>query len=156
MAVNFQHHIELLIRDFQRRGLKPEIVQIYGNPPRAMEIRVANKISVHWDADSRSVWAEGPWPEINRLETYIHRRFNGRWRRRLRSSKKWLSFAAAGVIAIVLLGVGIPFLRTHPEVFKWPFRSAEQETAHRTNPEETTSPEKKVEAKPIETVSNAP
>lgn len=158
MAVNFQHHIEILIRDFQRRGLKPEIVQTFGNPPRAMEIRVANKISVHWDADSRSVWAEGPWPEIDRLENYIHRRFNGRWRRRLRSSKKWIRVAAVGLIATVLLGVGIPFFRTHPEVLKWPFHSgaAPKEPGRSTNLEGTGAKEKPTEGKSMETVANAP
>lgn len=117
MAVNFHHHVDALIRDFQRRGLEPEIVQVSGNPPRAMEIRVAKKISVHWDADTRSVWAEGPWPEIERLESYIRRRFNGRWRRR---PKKLVGLLVAGLLAGILISVCSSAVRGQLPL-AWPF-----------------------------------
>jgi|GEM_PF-3693977 len=156
MAVNYHYHIELLLRDFQRRGLKPEIVQTSGNPPRAMEIRVAKKISVHWDADSRSVWAEGPWPEIERLENYIHRRFNGRWRRRVRHAKKLMRFVAVGLIATSAIGICIPAVRNHLPSVKWPFGSPQKETAGSTPVEASTPSGKKTDDKPIETAANTP
>lgn len=155
MAVNFNHHIEDLIRDFQRRGLKPEIVQTTGNPPRAMEIRIAKKISVHWDADSRSVWAEGPWPEIERLESYIRRRFHGRWRRRGRVLKTIMRVLVLSVIATLLVGICIPSVRNHLSSLSWPFapevpRSTPVENA---DLEDGSSANKKSELKPFETAA---
>lgn len=155
MAVNFHHHIESLIRDFQRRGLQPEIVQVSGNPPRSMEIRVAKKISVHWDADSRSVWAEGPWPEIERLESYIRRRFGGRWRRRDQISKRLVGVVAVSLAATVLLGLCIPAVRNQLPSFAWPFGEAKPKATTAKTTEHGSKPDviNKSEAKPIDTAA---
>lgn len=155
MAVNFHHHIDDLIRDFQRRGMNPEIVQSSGNPPRAMEIRVAKKISVHWDADSRSVWAEGPWPEIERLESSIRRRFNGRWRKRRRLPKKIVGLVVVSAIVTLLLGFLVPSVRNH---LASPFGvEAPNTTTTNNSPESedgTSADNKKADTKPIETAAS--
>lgn len=115
MAVTFSRSVQVLIHEFQRRGLNPEVVATSGGePPRAVQIRVADALMVHWDADSRSVWAEGPWPEVQRLENFIRRRFNGGRLRRLRKPATAVRALALVLLVLLVFGVFVPLLRKRP------------------------------------------
>lgn len=104
MAVDFFRKPEVLIRDLKRKGFPVEnVASEDGEPGRAMQIRVGQGLTVNWDRDSRSVWAEGPWPDVERLETFLRKRYQGGWLRQLRAHP---GTAIAVVFLSLLVGLG--------------------------------------------------
>ncbi len=74
MAVNYHKGMDDLLVELRRNGLHPSVLKKSGEKrPLAAEIAVKGGLVVHWDRDSRSLWAEGPWPDTARLEARLNR-----------------------------------------------------------------------------------
>lgn len=113
MAVDFFRSMDVLIADFQKRGLHPEVVETSGGtPPRTAQIRLTDRVTVHWDGESRIVWAEGPWPEFQEIENYIRRRFSGSWLHRATRPDTAKRLIVVGVWLAVVFGIIVPLLRS--------------------------------------------
>ncbi|PTY04631.1 hypothetical protein DB347_18115 [Opitutaceae bacterium EW11] len=113
MAVDFFRKPETLIRDLRRRGFLVENVDSReGDPNRAMQIRLSHGLTVNWDRDSRSVWAEGPWPEVERLETALRKWYEGGWIRKLRMQPGTaLAVAVVTLLFVLVATVGVRMAR---------------------------------------------
>jgi hypothetical protein len=117
MAVDFFRSMDVLIAEFQRRGLRPQVVETSGGtPPRTAQIRLTDRITVHWDGESRIVWAEGPWPEFEEIENYIRRRFAGNWLHRASRPDTAKRLIVIGVWLALVFGIIVPLLRSRDPI----------------------------------------
>jgi hypothetical protein len=103
MAIDFFRSPETLVRDLTRRGWSVQSVETSGGtPPRAAQIRLDDGVTVNWDRDSRSVWAEGPWPDAQKVENSLRRFYSGRISRRFRAHP-----VKAGVVVAMSIALGV-------------------------------------------------
>jgi hypothetical protein len=79
MAVDFYRGVNALLHDLSRSGYNPELIEKTETEDRvlAASIRILPDTIIHWDRESRSVWAEGPWRNIVRVERRLRKLYRG-------------------------------------------------------------------------------
>lgn len=104
MAVTFRKGPKTLLNDLQKRGYKVASVQnAAGNPARSIQIYLKNGLVINWDRDSRSVWAEGPWPQAQKAEAYLKKIYEGNWLRRMLARNRTAIFVTILLVTIALI-----------------------------------------------------
>lgn len=92
MAIDFHHGPRALVEGLERAGYKvTNVLSDAGDPRKSLQIILRNGITVNWDRDSQSVWAEGDRPRSQKVESAIERfapRRNNRGRGK--GVKRWL------------------------------------------------------------------
>jgi hypothetical protein len=113
MAVTFRKGPKTLLRDLQKRGY--EIASVHnadGNSARSIQIFLKEGVIINWDRDSRSVWAEGPWPQSHKAEAYLKRIYEGGWVGRAFARRRKMIVGTLVAITIVIVGARVFSPRT--------------------------------------------
>jgi hypothetical protein len=72
MAVKFRKNLSSLVRDLSRGGFGVKLVDnISGGRGRHADVHLYNNVVVSWDPHSKTVWAEGPHKNVERVERYL-------------------------------------------------------------------------------------
>ena len=91
MALTFQRGAESLIHDLEKRGFRIEgVSHDLDAPNRAMQVCLRNGVVVNWDADSQRVWADGPYPLTEKVESALRKQLRKTRRVRTRTKQRAL------------------------------------------------------------------
>ncbi len=84
MAITYRKGASSLVAELQQEGFEIDaVVKTEGAPERGAQIFLRGGTVVNWDRDSRSIWAEGPWPESERVEASLRAMYEKNWLLRL-------------------------------------------------------------------------
>lgn len=78
MAVKFRKDLQTLVDDVLRAGYTIQSVEQTADARgRDVEVRLSNGVTINWDPQSRSIWAEGPQRLSQKTESYLRRIYEG-------------------------------------------------------------------------------
>jgi len=78
MAIRFSANIDILVADIVAAGFGVQAIQnVHDSRGRTVDVLLNNEVIVCWDSRSSVVWAEGPRNQMNRVEEYLRKIYEG-------------------------------------------------------------------------------
>jgi hypothetical protein len=78
MAIRFSADIDILVADIVAAGFAVQAIQpVHDSRGRTVDVLLNNEVIVCWDSRSSVVWTEGPRNQMNRVEEYLRKIYEG-------------------------------------------------------------------------------
>jgi hypothetical protein len=78
MAIRFSADIDILVADIVAAGFAVQAIQaVHDSRGRTVDVLLNNEVIVCWDSRSSVVWAEGPRNQMNHVEKYLRKIYEG-------------------------------------------------------------------------------